>query len=639
MDSQPQTVTHYAILIGIDDYPDSPLKGCVRDVQELKEQLESTLHNAIRIQMITAARTDGEPSELAAAPSLWPTYDNVVQAFEQSTSLARAGDFVYIHFSGHGTRKPPSGEFSNTPTGDVALALLTGGEQTQVTYLWGFDLARLLKGMVDKGLVVTVVLDCCFSGSVYRDDEEGAGTRFLPFDDKIGMRDLHRSQNNLLAGEGSAYRDASSLPNWLLNPDRYAILTACGPHEVAREPEIDGYRRGFMSYFLLEAIKSFGLTKRHRDIHQNLCMKMREYGSRRQNPLLYGNGKQGFFGRASEDYTAVSIPVLMREDNTLELLAGQAHGIYDGDKFILQALHPAVTGPHPQQPLVVFRVIRTRALTSDLELPKLPLVRDRIGWVAHPASRLALQRFPIRLPPSIPNREDWITALKARSLDVAADNAPFAFEVELSNGDVCRVLRASGEEAVKLPQEQTNVGEAADILEHLARFQLVSSLCNETVADSFIDSYEVCIENSGKRYTPTDWLQVKHGTSAEMVVNNRGSNVLYVFVYNLGPSWQVENVLRGTYRAVEPRNDTARSTGIWSLKLRMRVPDKMKAQGHRWCDDIIKIIVTSQPTSFDMLELARLGEPVKASKPHRIDQLGEVAEEWAAMGFHIRTSL
>lgn len=638
MDSQPQTVTHYAILIGIDDYPGSPLKGCVRDVQEVKERLESTLHNAVRTQMITTSRNDGELSELADAPVLWPTYDNVVLAFERSTSLARAGDFIYIHFSGHGTRKPPSGEFSNTPTGDVALALLTGREQTQVTYLWGFDLARLLKDMVDKGLVVTVVLDCCFSGSVYRDDE-GAGTRFLPFDHEVGMRHLPRSQNNLLASEGSAYRDASALPNWLMNPDRYAILTACGPHEVARELEINGYRRGFMSYFLLEAITSFGLTKRHRDIHQNLCAKMREYGSRRQNPLLYGNGKQAFFGRASQDITAVSIPVLITEDKTLELLAGQAHGVYDGDQFILQALDPAVIGPRPQQPPVVSRVIRARALTSDLELSNLPLVRDGIGWVAHPASRLALQRFPIRLPSSIPQREDWVTALKARSLDVAADNAPFAFGVELSNGGVCRILRASGEEAVKLPQEQTDVGGAADILEHLARFQLASSLCNEAAADSFTNSYEVCIENSSKRYTSNDRLQVKHGTSAELVVKNRGKNVLYVFVYDLGPSWQVENVLRGTYRAVEPRDDTARSTGIWSLKLRMRVPDRMKAQGHRWCDVIIKIIVTSQPTSFDLLELPRLGELVKASKPHRIDQLGEVPEDWAAMGFHIRTSL
>ena len=35
--------SHYAILIGINAYPDKPLKSCVRDVQKIKECLESKL--------------------------------------------------------------------------------------------------------------------------------------------------------------------------------------------------------------------------------------------------------------------------------------------------------------------------------------------------------------------------------------------------------------------------------------------------------------------------------------------------------------------------------------------------------------------------------------------------------------------
>jgi len=181
MDKRTQIVTHYAILIGIGEYPDRPLKGSVRDVQDAKVHLESTLQDAVKIHMITTSQTDGEVFDAAHQSALWPTYDNVISAFEETTSLARARDFVYIHYSGHGTRKPPSGEFSNTSAGDLALVLLKGREEKRVCYLWGYELARLLKAMVDKGLVVTLVLDCCFSASVYRHDD-AAGIRFLSYD-------------------------------------------------------------------------------------------------------------------------------------------------------------------------------------------------------------------------------------------------------------------------------------------------------------------------------------------------------------------------------------------------------------------------------------------------------------------------
>jgi len=50
----------------------------------------------------------------------------------------------------------------------------------------------------------------------------------------------------------------------------------------------------------------------------------------------------------------------------------------------------------------------------------------------------------------------------------------------------------------------------------------------------------------------------------------------------------------------------------------MTVPLAFKEKGERQCDDIIKVIVTSQPTSFVSLELPKLGklmERVKLVEP------------------------
>jgi hypothetical protein len=132
---------------------------------------------------------------------------------------------------------------------------------------------------------------------------------------------------------------------------------------------------------------------------------------------------------------------------------------------------------------------------------------------------------------------------------------------------------------------------------------------------------------------------MKSGAMADLVIKNRGANAFYAAVFDLGPSWQVENIFKGSFSVVTPRNDRERFVGTRRIKLRMRVPDNMKEQGHGSCEDVVKVLVTSRPTSFDLLELPRLGEPAKVKEPERMDRVDASPEDWAAMNFYIRTSL
>ncbi|KAK4076864.1 hypothetical protein Purlil1_12546 [Purpureocillium lilacinum] len=241
---------HYAILIGIDDYPYKPLRSAVRDVEDMKLHLESTLRDAVHIQILAESQTNQELCDQAKDLMARPTHDGVICAFKTVISRAQAGDFVYVHFSGHGTRKPPCGEFSDRTTGDLALVLLSH-EERRVRYLWGFEMASYIKTMVDSGLVVTLVLDCCFSASVYR--QEGSDVRFLPYDAETDSK--YPSDPERLADKYPICRDTSMQPNWLTNPDRYAILAACGPQEGAVEPKFDGQHHGAFSYFLLRILQ------------------------------------------------------------------------------------------------------------------------------------------------------------------------------------------------------------------------------------------------------------------------------------------------------------------------------------------------------------------------------------------------
>jgi hypothetical protein len=68
-----------------------------------------------------------------------PTQHNVVDALKWIISTAKEGDFVYIHYAGHGTAfrppraKSPSREYSNhQTTGDLALNLLNEDKSSTV---------------------------------------------------------------------------------------------------------------------------------------------------------------------------------------------------------------------------------------------------------------------------------------------------------------------------------------------------------------------------------------------------------------------------------------------------------------------------------------------------------------------------
>ncbi|KAH6696608.1 putative caspase [Leptodontidium sp. MPI-SDFR-AT-0119] len=647
MGDQRITVTRYAILIGIDAYPDRPLQGCVRDVQTIKTYLEGVV-GSVQLQIFTATKsTNPESTNLSEDPILLPTYHNVTSALEKTTTMAKAGDVVYIHYSGHGTRGAPSSEFSNKSTGDLALVLLNDGKENDVRYLWGPRLALSLKAMVDKGLVVTLVLDCCFSASLYRrDDPSVRSLLYSPEIDSKFPLDLEKGTED--GAGGLASRDASMLPNWLINPDGYAILVACGPHEEALERKFDGQTHGILSYFLHRTLKECGgLGKKHKNIYDHLRANFRD-SAPQQNPVLYGNTSQGFFLHTNSEITIPTVPITEKRDGSLELQAGRAHGVSDGDRFAMFPLGSAESNSGLRGDLVIAKVAQARALTSKLELLDTTSIRVQTGWIAKSLTRLSLHRFPIRLASDILHQDEWLTALKEQPLNVFidVDNQPFSFHVVLNSNKEYEILDESDQRIINLPtmpQAESDASHICKIIEHLARFKLVRELA-DNVENPFRALFSVqIISRSGDIFGPGRWIEVEEDKEAkfmfELQVENKGNKSIYVYVYDMGTCWQIENILRGSYEVVPSKNSGQGFTGALKKKLKTMVPAEVRERGYRQCEDIIKVFITSQPTSFDSLELPKLGESVKRSATSRAGrEEGDSSEEWAALNFLIRTS-
>jgi hypothetical protein len=676
--SEVYTVAKYwAVLIGINFYAEKPLKGCVRDVENVKQYLKAGSTPVTVVALTASTPPDQDPHHPPEQPNLWPTYENVISNLTNLTKEAKPGDSVYIHYCGHGTRiLANSSEYNNKGTGDLALVLFDDVNGSR--YLRGQELASQLNKMVKNGLWVTLVLDCCFSGSVVRHSNlNGGGIRAIDYDPAIDAA----YPSTLSTGiedqiNNSSLRDARILPKWLIDPNGYTIFTACGPHEIARELEFEGGgRNGALSYFLLRALTSLktkGVEITHQSLYQHLRIRFHAEWPQ-QNPMRYGNKNRSFFGelRLGPDMAFISVFRIPR-DGPVYLGAGYAHGVHEGDEYALYPLNkPENVSNDAEQDSTRAKVSAVRGLTSDLVQldPISAMSRVKTGWKAKPLTHLSPQKLPVQLKPSLGDPSQWITAAKQRRfLHISAEEVegqPFLFSVERNERSEYEILDGLRQKVTSLPAIPSDrdgaLDSVLDLLQHLAAFKYIEGIENRIPTASFTNSFEINLsDRNGKDLEAGDILNVSHEDELSLTVQNFGDKPLYVAIFDLGPSWQIASLTcedgGGEYMVVPSKNDRG-DAGKIEVEWEMIVPDSFRKRGQEQCEDVIKVFVTSKPTSFAPLVLPKI--PISAENVDRSvrgvhNQLSEflsglatplrgtkddsLDEQWVTWNFIIRTS-
>ena len=175
---------NYAILIGASTYENLKekywLKGPANDVTLVAQYLTTTAPIPFDPNNVTLLADGVEGGQR-------PTLDAIRKGFAQLTAKLQPDDFVYLHFSGHGTQAPalnPDTELDgldelflpvdigpwNDKTGFVENALVDD------------EIGQLIGAMRAKGASVWAVFDSCHSGTVTRAAPTG--------DDEVRMRKL-----------------------------------------------------------------------------------------------------------------------------------------------------------------------------------------------------------------------------------------------------------------------------------------------------------------------------------------------------------------------------------------------------------------------------------------------------------------
>lgn len=651
--------SHWAVVIGINYYRKGKcLKGSVRDAERIKQYLEAGAKHvdiAIFTAMTPSDPSYGRPME---KPELWPTRANVVSSLKRVLHTANPGDFVYVHYSGHGTRTPRPAQSGHSNTGELALVLFEDDEIGR-SYLRGIHLAGLLQKMVAKGLLVTLVLDCCFSGSAVRNsDWYGFDIRSIDYSE-VDVTDTQENDESLF-NVASTLRDSRIEEGWLIKPNGYTILSACGPHEKAWELEANGERRGALTHFLLDALctlRKSSVELTHQSLHEYLRTRFHVYWPK-QTPMRYGNTKLSFFGNPIITPDIAFISVYRTDNGSLYLRAGQVHGVYKGDVFATYPFEMPDAEEKDEVPIIV-KVDTAQCFKSDLvEINPTSTGRQiDTGWKAKLITSLSPRRIRVGLLASVDKKAQWNEVAKHLNfLDLCTkpkdEEEPCIFNVTV-NEHQYEVVDALQEKVVGLPTISLDSDQAIaavmDVLQHLAIFKYFEGVENRLPNTDFEASFSL-IPNCATE--PSGNFDIKHGSTWGFTVENTSYQPLYMAIFNFTPSWEIVNLVKSSggdsYRVILPR--TKEENGKEKILLRMEVPKSLRSRGETQCEDILKVFITNKPTSFPNMVLPEMQNGLRAHADHLSKFLSGLTspirgqsdgagEEWKTQNFIIRTTM
>jgi len=263
-----------ALLIGVNRYriPGADLRGCVNDVKNLQTVLSKYYGFAAGD---IAVLTDYEATKKAIQTG-------IVKLLRQ----AKKGDVLLLHYSGHGANVPDK----NGDEADNRDEILCPTDLNWYDPLLD-DWLRATFDQLGEGVNLTVIMDCCHSGSNTRailPPDAPSIPRFLP----CPLDLMAAESGRRLRGTTRATLHRSSTTTRrrkdIVNVDIPEVLiTGCRDTQTSADAYIGGSYNGALTYNLVAAIKAARGHLNYRDLHANTTQRLKA-GNFDQVPQLEG---------------------------------------------------------------------------------------------------------------------------------------------------------------------------------------------------------------------------------------------------------------------------------------------------------------------------------------------------------------
>ena len=601
-----QAPTIHALLIGIDYYKPNQLykslKGAVRDIDLVYTFLTGTETLKIpaeRIRrLVSPNKEDTALLEARSAQEQEPTYENIVNAFNEITRTAQPGEQVYIHYSGHGGRATTIYSFKQE-LNDEGIVPMDIGDTAEGRYLRDVEMTTLLKRMTDKGLIVTMILDSCHSGGATRGDAKirSAGqTDTAQRSPKSLVAEPEELEQNWLDLTRNRIIGAAGLPE----AREYVLLAACRPNEYAYEYAVNGgtERNGALTYWMIDTLTSVatsGQPLTYKLLHDRVNAQIQSKFPQ-QIPMILGESDRLVFGSDiwSTPFTVSVIKVIAETQVTLN--AGQAQGLSKGTRF---SIYPFKTTDFTdkQRQVAIVEITKVNASESTARVLTLEEGGIVVKVKLEPGAPAIMVSAPVDLIQRVRFTDDkvegeqenelpqnWVDRQKEALDQVRQALAGNGWIVEEQEGEsalyqvaidregnyeICKNRPIPNLRPLLSIDDPTAPQRVVDRLVHLARYQAVESLDNagSKLAQSL--EMEILMED-GKPFPDPQNITIKSEDIVCLRLSNRGTQPLKVAVLDIEPTWEVSQISLGGME--EPFFPLEKGT-VKDVPLQLRVPD------------------------------------------------------------------
>lgn len=251
-----------AVLIGINRYriPGADLRGCVNDVKNMQSVL---------------TRSYGfKGDDITVLTDFAATKKGIEAAIRKLVQGGRKGDVLLVHFSGHGSNVPDD-DGDEADGRDEILCPTDLDWKNPMRDDWlrkTFDSMR-------AGVSLTVITDCCHSGTITRavqPPDAPSIERYLPSPWDLVAVESGRSLRGTVKTELRKSKRASRKQRDIVEADLPEVLiTGCRADQTSADAMIGGSFNGALTYNLVAAIGDAQGELSYRQLHDATTAKLK----------------------------------------------------------------------------------------------------------------------------------------------------------------------------------------------------------------------------------------------------------------------------------------------------------------------------------------------------------------------------
>lgn len=331
---------NYALLIGASQYSNldekSWLKGPANDVRLVRTYLTTAAPVPFDADNVTVLADGVEGARL-------PTLSEIRMAFADLTKRVQPGDFIYLHFSGHGSQAPAANPETELDGLDELFLPVDIGPWPDAVgpvanALVDDEIGQMIDALRARGADVWAVFDSCHSGTVTRAAPSG--------DEEVRTRQLAPEVLGLDPDQGSLMRSVDD-PRAQPEPPfdggasagkgSFVAFFAAQTNEVTPEKNLPKGKpgrvpQGVFTYALFEVLAEYPAAT-YGQIGQEVLRKYATKSLATSTPMFEGDlDRVAFSGTAGK---RVAQWAASRDQDSFTIAAGTLHGLSEGEVLAL----------------------------------------------------------------------------------------------------------------------------------------------------------------------------------------------------------------------------------------------------------------------------------------------------------------